>query len=128
MLRASSRTVHRARALRRSMTLPEILLWRALRERPGGFKFRKQHPIGEFVLDFYCVEATSCIEVDGEAHDRGDQPMFDTRRADWLSMHTIATLRINATDVLGNLEGVVTRIVQTALMRLPAVSALGWHR
>lgn len=112
MLRASSQTVHRARRLRGEMTLPEILLWRELRRRPGNFKFRKQHPSGTYVLDFFCAESALCIEVDGQAHDRGDQPAFDQRRADWLRLHDIQTLHILAADVLSNLDGVVTHIVE----------------
>ena len=119
MLRASARTVHRARALRRTMSLPEIMLWRVLKQRPDGFKFRKQHPTGTLILDFFCVEACLCIEVDGEAHNRSDQPQFDHERTAWLTLHGIVTLRIGAADVLQNLDGVVTAIVAAARARLP---------
>ena len=50
-------TVKRARKLRSEMSLPETILWRELRKRPGGHKFRRQHPAGKFVLDFYCAAA-----------------------------------------------------------------------
>ncbi|TPG15770.1 endonuclease domain-containing protein [Sphingomonas oligophenolica] len=119
MLSASAITVQRARALRRTMTLPEILLWQALRQHPGGHKFRKQHLAGELVLDFFCAEAKLCIEVDGEAHDRGDQPAFDADRDAWLRLHAIDTLRITAADVLTNLDGVIVHIVEAARARLP---------
>ncbi len=122
MLRASARTVHRARALRRTTTLPEILLWRALQQRPGGLKFRKQHPAGLLVLDFYCAEAKLCVEVDGEAHDRGDQPAFDANRDAWLDLHAVQTLRIKVADVLTNLDGVVTHIVAISRTRCPSVT------
>ena len=72
--------VKRARALRRAMSLPEVLLWQVLRTRPNGLKFRKQHPTGAYVLDFYCGDARLAIEVDGEAHGRGDRPRHDGRR------------------------------------------------
>ena len=71
MISGPRRTVIRARQLRRQMSLPEIALWYQLRQRPGGFKFRHQHPAGPYSLDFYCDAALLCIEVDGEAHERG---------------------------------------------------------
>ncbi len=49
--------IDRARKLRRGMTLPEGLLWRELRQRPAGLKFRRQHPSGAYILDFYCSDA-----------------------------------------------------------------------
>ena len=107
MLTAPGKTVRRARALRREMSLPEILLWRELRQRPGGFKFRKQHPAGHFVLDFFGAGAKLAIEIDGDAHSRSDQPAFDESRDARLALHGIQTLRISANDVLGNLDGVV---------------------
>jgi len=119
MLRASSRTVHRARRQRREMSLPEVLLWQALRQRPDGLKFRKQHPAGTYTLDFFCAAAALCIEVDGEAHDRGDQPTFDPNRDAWLALHGIATLRIPASVILRDLAAAVTSIVAAARSRLP---------
>jgi very-short-patch-repair endonuclease len=65
--REKNETVLRARALRRSMTLPEGMLWQVLRKRPEGYKFRNQHPIGRCVVDFYCAATRLVIEVDGEA-------------------------------------------------------------
>ena len=57
MPQTSNDTIVRARELRRSMTLPEGLLWIELRKRPGGHKFRRQHPLGPYILDFYCASA-----------------------------------------------------------------------
>lgn len=119
MLRATAATVHRARRQRRIMSLPEVLLWRALKARPANLKFRKQHPIGTFTLDFFCAEANLCVEVYGEAHDRGDQPAFDASRTAWLALHDIDTLRIPATAVLRDLDSAVAHIVATARLRLP---------
>lgn len=119
MLKAPRRTVERARKLRKEMSLPEILLWRELRKRPGEFKFRKQHPAGLLSLDFFCAEAKLCVEVDGDAHNRGDQPEFDGNRDAWLRLHEIETLRVAAVDVLKNLEGVIAQITETARLRLP---------
>ncbi|MDB5670096.1 MAG: hypothetical protein JWO25_1055, partial [Alphaproteobacteria bacterium] len=80
MLSGPTPTIRIARGLRREMSLPEVLLWTRLRRRPQGFKFRRQQPAGRYVLDFYCHEAGLAIEVDGEAHDRGDRPQRDAER------------------------------------------------
>ena len=92
------------------MSLPEVILWRALRTRPGGFKFRKGHPAQQYTADFYCHEARLIVEVDGEAHGRGDRPDRDTRRDAWFGERSIGALRIPAVDVLRNLDGVVQDI------------------
>mgnify|MGYP005991164251 CR=1 FL=1 len=119
MLKKPARTVRSARKLRRALSLPEVLLWRVLRARPGGFKFRRQHPAGPFVLDFYCAEARLCIEIDGQAHDRGDGPVRDARRDAVLKAHGIETLRIPASDVLADMASVVVGIVATVEARRP---------
>ena len=89
-----------ARRLRRKMTLPEVILWQSLRQRPDGLKFRRQHPTGPYVLDFYCGDARLAVEVDGEAHSLGDRPQRDVARDEWLREAGIETLRIPAVDVL----------------------------
>ena len=109
MLKGDRPIVLRARRLRKDMSLPEGLLWRELRKRPGGF----------YVLDFFCAEAKLCIEVDGEAHSRGDQPQFDAKRDAWSQLHGLETLRIPAANILNNLDGVIVHIVETVGRRLP---------
>jgi very-short-patch-repair endonuclease len=93
------------------MSLPEVLLWRELQKRPGGFKFRKQFPQAGFTIDFACLSARLAIEVDGEAHDRGDQPEFDKGRDARLSAAGFTMLRVPAREVLSNLGAVVAGIV-----------------
>ena len=63
-------------------------------------KFRRQHPVENYVIDFYCAEAKLGIEVDGIVHDMGDQPDHDEKRAATIAEHWIALLRIPAKDVL----------------------------
>src|SRR5437660_12668719 len=92
------RTATKARQLRRQMPLPEVILWHWLRQRPNGLKFRRQHPTGPYILDFFCSDARLAIEVDGEAHSRGNQPRRDIARDAWLRAAGIETLRISATD------------------------------
>ena len=100
----------RARKLRRNMSLPEVLLWQQLRKQPDGVQFRRQHPAGPYVLDFYCATANLAIEVDGEAHNYGDLPARDPIRDKWLSEQGVKTLRIPAIDVLKNLDGVLQAV------------------
>ena len=108
-------TRHLARHLRRRLTLPEGLLWRALKAgKADGLKFRKQHPLGPYILDFYCHQARLCVEVDGGAHGFGNRPGLDARRDGWLADKGIRTLRISATGVLAEIDGVVAMIVEAA--------------
>ena len=100
-MRAPSNTVAHARRLRRAMTLPEAILWRELRRRTlAGFRFRRQHPVGPFVLDFYCPEARLALEVDGAAHDHPIRAAQDEHRTSWLAERGIRVLRLPARDVL----------------------------
>lgn len=83
MITGPVETVKRVRKLRSEMSLPEAILWRELRKRPTGFKFRRQHPAGTFVLDFYCAAVRLAIEVDGFAHNTRDSARHDARRSEW---------------------------------------------
>lgn len=111
MLNGPSSTIRRARGLRREMSLPEVLLWRELRKGPGGLKFRRQHPAGPYVADFFCHDARIIIEIDGEAHECGDRPERDEARDAWFVERQFRVLRIPAGEVLGNLEGVIQWII-----------------
>jgi very-short-patch-repair endonuclease len=111
MLTGTSAAVGKARRLRREMSLPEVLLWREHRKRPGGFKFRRQHAAGPFILDFVCLEARLAIEVDGAAHDNQERAAADMARDEWLMNQDFRTLRIPATEVLRNLDASVAYIL-----------------
>jgi very-short-patch-repair endonuclease len=91
------------------MSLPEVILWNALRHRPGGFKFRRQHPAGPFILDFVCLSESLAIEIDGQAHDFRSHK--DAARDEWLANQGFLTMRIAATDVLKDLDAVVRGIL-----------------
>jgi very-short-patch-repair endonuclease len=101
------------------MSPAAALLWSALRERPGGFKFRRQNPQHPFALDFACLQARLAVEVDGEVHDRGEAPKRDAARDVALSRLGFATMRIPAAEVFRNLEGVVSGIVEACRARGP---------
>ena len=109
-----------ARRFRRELSLPEKLLW--VRLRGAEVRFRRQHPIGHYVLDFYCPAAKLAIEVDGEAHDFGDRPQRDDRRTAWLSSKGIEVLRVPAKDVLADPDA-----LGDALIRLCVAKAKPLH-
>jgi very-short-patch-repair endonuclease len=117
--KAEGQAVPKARKLHRGMTLPEVLIWRELRRRPCGLKFRRQHPSGTYILDFFCSDARLAIEIDGIAHDRGDRPERDAARDAWFAGEGIATLRIPAADVSRDVSAAVATIVASARSRLP---------
>jgi len=119
MLQGSKATIEQARRLRKAMTLPEVLLWRGLRLRPGGLKFRRQHPATRYVTDFYCHEARLIVEVDGESHERGSRPRRDTERDAWFAARGIRVLRIPARTVLADVNAVAEGIVAEAMKSSP---------
>ncbi len=94
-----------ARGLRREMTDAERSLWQHLRRRQlGGLKFRRQHPIGRYIVDFVCVEVGLVIEVDGGQH--GVQQSYDESRTAWLEQRGYRVLRFWNNDVLTHSEDV----------------------
>ena len=111
-------TVKRAKQLRKQMSLPEVLLWRELRGSPEGLRFRKQHPAGAYVLDFFCARANLAIEIDGIAHDMGNRPQIDADRDAWLKQRRIDTVRIAARDVLRDPQEVAQAVVRFTQERL----------
>jgi very-short-patch-repair endonuclease len=116
-LEGSATGKQNAKRLRQEMTPPEIALWLALRENGAGLRFRRQHAVNDYVLDFYCAPARLIIEVDGEAHARGDRSARDAKRDAWLAARGLQVLRYPAVDVLTNLDDVVRQILATALQR-----------
>jgi very-short-patch-repair endonuclease len=107
---ATDRAYKIARRLRRELSLPEKLLW--VRLRGAEVRFRRQYPIGRYVLDFYSPAAKLAIEVDGAAHELGDRPQRDEVRTEWLKNQGIAELRIPAKDVLADPDEIADAVVR----------------
>ena len=103
-------TVGRARSLRRSQTAAECKLWARLRGRRLAFKFRRQHPIGRFVVDYYCHGCRLVIEIDGDTH--AQSVAHDAMRTEWLERHGYRVLRFTNEDVHRRLDAVLTMIVE----------------
>jgi very-short-patch-repair endonuclease len=112
---ARTANTSRARSLRKCMTDAEAKLWFALRDRRfAAFKFRRQVPIGPFIADFICYKARVVIEVDGGQHLESAR---DERRDRWFTANDFLVLRFWNNDVLQNLEGVLTSLLDTLRSR-----------
>ena len=113
---ADSLSHERARTMRRALTPPEAQLWAQLKGRKlEGLKFRRQHPIGPYILDFYCADLELAVEVDGLIHGDADQIHHDERRTAWLAAQGLSVLRVASCDVRDDVEGVLNAIRNTAL-------------
>ena len=95
----SKENIERIRKLRSEMSESEKLLWGYLEEKQRGWKFRRQHPIGPYALDFYCPKLKLCIEVDGEQHQYRQEA--DARRDVYLRKRGILTVRIPSLELWG---------------------------
>ena len=97
--------------MRRNLTPPEARLWRYLKGgNLAGARFRRQHPVGVYILDFYCPAARLAVEVDGAVHDAPDRIAHDRRRTGWLEAQGIMVLRYPAISIRDELEGVLAGI------------------
>lgn len=101
-----------ARPLRKTPSRAEGALWAMLRDRGGGAKFRRQHPIPPYVADFACVEARLIVEIDGLSHDLPDQFDHDERRTAFLESAGWRVLRVRDADVLSDPQRVLAQIKQ----------------
>jgi very-short-patch-repair endonuclease len=107
----SAATVAAAQLMRREMTPAEAALWERLRgKRLRGLRFRAQHPVGPFILDFYCPSAKLVVEVDGPVHeDRGAE---DAARTEQLNAFGYRVIRFANDEVLGDIDRVLARIAE----------------
>ena len=122
-MRAPPSTVVRARQLRRQLSPPEARLWSRLRAQiPGLPAFRRQHPIGPYVLDFYCAKARLAIEIDGIVHDMGDRPERDLRRQSWLEAQGITVVRIPASQLARQFDETADAVMRMAIAMAEAPS------
>jgi very-short-patch-repair endonuclease len=110
--------LERARTLRQEQTDAEALLWMLLRNRRlGGFKFRRQHPIDPYILDFYCEETRLAVEVDGGQHNTDEGRRCDAVRTSFLAHRDIRVNRYWNYEVLGDTETVLEAIYQSLIAR-----------
>jgi very-short-patch-repair endonuclease len=115
-------TISKARRLRRELTDVERRLWSELRGDALGVSFRRQHPIGPYVLDFFCERHGLAVEVDGGQHAQRTEA--DAARSAWLAEHGVIVVRFWNNEVRENLDGVIEAI-RTALK---ARETVHWRR
>ena len=98
-----------AREMRRDMTEAEDILWRRLKSGGlDGLRFRKQHPIGRYIVDFYCDEYKLIVEVDGAVHDKSKE--YDSNRDAFLEGNGYTVLRVSNDDVMNDIEAAFGKI------------------
>ena len=108
-IRTPARIQRRARELRREMTSAEKLLWSCLRNKQlNGLKFRRQHPLGPFIADFYCAARRLVVEIDGDIHDL--QPERDAVRTEQFEQYGYRVIRFRNEQVLNDIEDVLAAI------------------
>jgi leucyl-tRNA synthetase len=107
------KTWQRGRELRREMTLPERILWSKLKNDKLGTKFRRQHPIGGFILDFVALEKQLVVEIDGDTHFTARRTALDIRRTKYLSDLGFRVIRFTNDDVLNQMKYVLREIAKS---------------
>jgi very-short-patch-repair endonuclease len=113
-------SLSRRRALRRANTDAEVALWARLRgKRLVGFKFRRQHPCGPYILDFYCPSSRLAVELDGGQHYMAGAQDHDVRRTAFLSRQGITVLRFR-TDLVFREPTAVLEAIVLALREVPS--------
>ena len=105
-----------ARQLRQRPTPTEEILWTRLRNRKlGGAKFRRQHPLGRYVPDFYCHEASLAVELEGRIHDQAYQREYDAVRREAIEQLGVRILVFKNEQVTEDLEGVLAQILRAIM-------------
>ena len=111
LFNAAPVTVRKARKLRQNMTPAEKMLWKLLRNRKfKGLKFRRQHPIDKYIVDFICVEKKLVVEADGEIHKKADQIKYDRERTADLESHGLKVIRFTNDEILSDVFKVLKKI------------------
>ena len=98
--------------MRREPTEAETILWHAISEDRLGVRFRRQHVIGDYIVDFVCLSKSLIIEIDGGYHNTDEQKTYDTLRTEWLELQGFTVIRFTNEQVLNNLEQVLHIIQQ----------------
>ena len=104
------------------MTSAESALWEVLRGKRLGYRFRRQHPIGDYIPDFVCLPKRLVIEIDGGYHFIGDQQLSDQERTEYLNQHGFEVLRFTNDEVIGNTEQIIKKI-QSVMDNQPTINA-----
>ena len=102
----------RRRKLRANLTPHEIILWSRLRNRQLGYKFRRQHSIGNYIVDFFCADKKLAVEIDGSQHFNRGHELYDKNRTAILESSSCKVIRFTDGEINTNIEGVLMKIVE----------------
>jgi very-short-patch-repair endonuclease len=105
-----SNTLSNRKQLRNHSSPPEKRLWIYIKNSQLGFKFRRQHSIDNYILDFYCPAKHLAIEIDGSTHDNPKGYAYDQIRTNWIKEKRIIILRFTNVEIMKNLDGVLAEI------------------
>lgn len=111
VMKTSSHSTHLARNLRRNYIDAELTIWQRIKNRQmNGIKFRRQQPIGHYIVDFVSYNAMLIVEIDGGQHNEETDKIYDAKRTAYLKTLGYTVLRFWNNDVLTNIDGVLEKI------------------
>jgi very-short-patch-repair endonuclease len=120
---ATSQTLKKAKLLRKNTTKTEALLWEKLKEKQVlGLRFRRQHPVNIYIVDFYCHSAKLVVELDGGIHK--SQREYDTSRTKDLEMYGLNVVRFFNSEIENDIEKVISKIKKKILQIDPSLHPL----
>ena len=112
-----------AREFRKNPTDPEAFLWECIRDRRlNGFKFRRQHPIGRYIADFFCGDVGLVVELDGGVYSEADRIIYDGIRDEEMVLRGLRVLRIKNKELVTDPEGIIAAIAKTLISLLHEVT------
>ena len=123
---ADSRTLRAAVILRKNMTLAELILWKKLKDRKiFDTKFRRQHPVDIFIVDFYCHEYKLVIEIDGEIHNNKEKIEYDLARTNEIKKFGLKVIRFTNDQIIFNMGNVIIQIQKVITDLAPLSGGMG---
>lgn len=120
-----SNNVNLARALRNSATKAEVILWGSLRKKQTGFKFRRQTPLGPYIVDFYCPKLRLVIEVDGAIHTLDKIKERDKERQKYLENNNLIVIRFWNHQIFEDIDSVMEQIIYIAQLIVKLIKEEG---
>ena len=115
-----------SREMRNNPTDAEKAAWSMLSDEQTGYKFRRQHIIGDYIVDFVCLEKMLVIEIDGECHNEWEQQIDDAARTEWLAIKGFRVMRFTNVQVIGDPEGFIREVKEALRLQNPLPTGEGW--
>ena len=115
-----------AREMRKNPTEAEEVAWKVLGDEKTGYKFRRQHIIGDYIVDFVCLEKMLVVEIDGEYHNEWEQQIDDAARTVWLAIKGFRVIRFTNAQVIADPEGFERSVKEALSTQHPLPTGEGW--